>query len=78
MKDRRHTVGGAVERGGIADVADDPFDVQPGEVVVGAARLAQRPNRIARPQEGAHHRGTDEARCAGDQDRTGFTPVRVI
>ena len=72
VKDRRDAVDGAVERGGIADVADDPVDGQACEIVVSSARLAQRPDRVAVVEQGAHDRGTDEAGRAGDENRSGI------
>ena len=63
---------------GIADVADDALDRQPGEVVVGSARLAQRPDRVAGAEERPHDRRTDEPGRAGDEDRLGSAPVSGI
>ena len=47
---------GLVERGRIANVADDAFDRQTGEVVVGSSRFAQRPDPVAVAQQCPHDR----------------------
>ena len=67
MEDRRHAGDRAVERGGVADVADEAIDRQAGEVVVVALRLAQRPHLVAVGQQRADDRGADEAGCARDE-----------
>ena len=65
---------GGVDRGGIADIACDEFDVavDAGQAPRRAARIVvEHAHGVALAHERLHQRGADEAAAAGHQDAAG-------